>query len=286
MNNINEINQLAEQGFITDVTLIREIINNPELAKTINIGEFVSQVTAPVDIKEAEELFMNMVVNGDVVLNQPVLLSTPTIVEKELFVNLNNNTITGPLFAESNGKLVEGDTDSYVFWVKKGGKLTLNGEGTVKSQACKYSMAVWAQGGEVIINGGTYENAGEGSDLIYASAGAKIEINGGEFKACEKQEGVSGTNNLHSALNIKDSDKKTTSIVVKGGKFYGFDPANNVSENPKQSFVADGYESVEIEAGVFEVRKKVEVVEVVEPAKAVETPVEIVVEEKDTEKKA
>lgn len=117
-------------------------------------------------------------------------------------------------------------------------------------------MAVWAQGGTVIINGGKFYNEGEGSDLIYASAGGKVYIYGGEFYPNKKQEGVDGTANPYSALNIKDIDRGISEIKVYGGKFYNFDPANNLSEGPNTNFVAEGYKSVEIEPNVWEVVKE------------------------------
>ena len=154
--------------------------------------------------------------------------------------------MTAPVFAESNGAVLEGDSDSYVFWVKEGATLTINGEGTVAAQNAKYSIAVWAQGGNVVINGGTYTNAGEGADLIYASAGGNVVINGGEFVACPKQAGVDGTLNAYSALNVKDADYRSgaSDIVVYGGKFFQFNPADNASEGAGTNFVAAGYKSV------------------------------------------
>ena len=116
-------------------------------------------------------------------------------------------------------------------------------------------MAVWAKGGKVTIEGGTFENGGDGCDLIYASHGGKVYIYGGEFKATERTGAESGTQNTHSALNIKDTHRGSSEIVVYGGKFYGFDPANNLSEGPNTNFVAEGYKSVEISEGVWEVVK-------------------------------
>lgn len=139
--------------------------------------------------------------------------------------------------------MTAGQTDSYVFWVKDGATLTIEGEGTIVSQAAKYSMAVWAQGGNVVINGGNFYNNGEGSDLIYASAGGHVTINGGKFVACLKQAGVDGTKEERSALNIKDADRNTSSITVTGGTFFHFDPANNTSEGPNTNFVAAGHTS-------------------------------------------
>ena len=43
-------------------------------------------------------------------------------------------------------------------------------------------------------------------------------------------------------MNLKDDTG--SSIVVKGGTFFEFDPANNLSEGEGTNFVADGYKSV------------------------------------------
>jgi hypothetical protein len=176
-------------------------------------------------------------------------------VSNKTLISLNNQTLTGELFTESNGQILEGSSDSYAIWVKEGGEITIEGNGEIRSQDARYSMAVWAQGGTVIINGGKFINGGKGSDLIYASAGGQVIINGGEFYPCEMQAGVPGTANKYTALNIKDKDRDTSSIIVYGGKFYNFNPADNLSEGPNTNFVAEGYESVEVEPNVWEVRK-------------------------------
>ena len=198
-------------------------------------------------IKEGGEIIMTTSINLD---------KEPAVIETKMFIDLNNKTITGGVFAESGGTVNEGNTDSYAFWVKEGGELIINGDGIVKSQDAQYSMAVWAQGGKVTINGGKFINGGEGSDLIYTSAGGQVIINGGEFHPSQKQEGVTGTADKYTALNIKDKDRDTSSIVVYGGKFYNFNPADNKSEGPNTNFVAEGYKSVEVEPNVWEVVKE------------------------------
>jgi hypothetical protein len=123
-----------------------------------------------------------------------------------------------------------------------GGKATLSGEGNVEAALGddKYSMAVWANGGTIVINDGIYSNETDGSargtDLIYVSNGGQVEINGGTFIAASPE----------WTLNVKDSDYKAgkSNIVVKGGKFYQFNPADCNCEGPHTNFVADGYESV------------------------------------------
>lgn len=202
---------------------------------------------------------------GDVVLYRAYRPSEPVVLanDVDLKVNLNNQMVVAPTFAESNGEVLDGNSDSYAFWVKEGGKLTIEGDGEVVARDADYSMAVWAQGGTVEIKGGKFYNGGDGCDLIYASKGGKVYIYDGEFHATENTGAEPATGNKYSALNIKNSDRANSDIIVYGGKFYGFDPANNDSEpNPSEEwlashpngFVAEGCESVEIEPGVWQVR--------------------------------
>ncbi len=196
-----------------------------------------ANVATEAELKAAIAAGKNVKLTADVSLTKPVEIT------KNAIVNLNGNDIAVGTFTESNGTISAGNTDSFAFWVKDGGDLTITGEGTVSTMPCKYSIAVWAQGGKVTINGGTFKNAGEGSDLIYASANGHVVINGGEFVACEKQAGVDGTQEAYSALNLK-GDGTGSSITCYGGRYFKFNPANNKSENPAVSFVAPGYESV------------------------------------------
>lgn len=202
-----------------------------------------------------EQQFIKDLEAGNVVLSDSI--TKTAVISNNTEIKLNGNTLTGEVFTEMNGEMFEGGTDSYAIWAKEGSVVEIAGDGEVRSQSAKYSMAVWAQGGTVIINGGKYYNEGEGSDLIYASAGGKVYIYDGEFHANEMQEGVPGTANKHSALNVKDSDYKSgiSEIVVYGGKFYGFNPENNLSEGPGTNFVAEGYQAIEVEPNVWEVQK-------------------------------
>ena len=152
---------------------------------------------------------------------------------------LNGKTMTAPTFIDES----DNSTNSYGLWVK-GGEVTIEGKGEVVAQEAEYSMAVWANGGKVVIKGGTFRNAGESCDLIYASNGGKVEIYGGEFIATPKG-AEAGTGNDYSALNIKNSDREISSITVYGGRFFKFNPADNVSEGEHTNFVAEGYKSVQ-----------------------------------------
>ena len=171
---------------------------------------------------------------GNITLADDVVLGAPLRVRKNVVFNLNGKTIS------INREGVE--KQDYVFLVLEGGKLTINGEGNVAAGEANTSVAVWAYGGDVVINGGYYTNAGEGCDLIYADKGSVVEINGGTFEAVKREDGVAGTNEKYSALNCRDNSG--SSFVVKGGKYYMFNPANNASEGPDTNFVAAGYKAI------------------------------------------
>ena len=166
-------------------------------------------------------------------VDSDLVLDSAIYVTQDLVVNLNAN-ITIPTDTVGDG----------VFCVKKG-TLTINGTGTIDPVGANYyCMAVWADSGEVVINSGTYTNAGAiekngvndlggtvcNYELIYVSNGGKVTINGGTFI---------GANPAYT-LNVKDRPG-AGSIEVKGGSFYKFNPAEATDATIT---VAAGYQVV------------------------------------------
>ena len=199
-------------------------------------------VVAPTEVASESALVAAIAAGESVVLTSDVQLQNTLLLNSDATIVLNGKTITSGLFAESNGAINEGNTDSYVFWVK-GGTLNIYGDGEINAAEAKYSMAVWADGGTVNIYGGTYKN-NYSSDLIYAKNGGVINIYGGEFIASNKNADTEdGTLEEYSALNLHGTYPGV--ITVYGGAFYKFNPADNLSENPKVNFVAAGYQSVQ-----------------------------------------
>lgn len=177
---------------------------------------------------------VNNAANGDVItLQEDINMGIDD--NDHLVINAENVTI------DLGGKTLVANGSNGAIKVE-GGVTTLDGTGTVKGALGrdKYSMAVWANNGTVVINDGTYKNetdgTARGTDLIYASGTGCIEINGGIFEAAKPE----------WTLNCKDADYKagTAKIIVKGGSFKRFDPANNSAEGSGTNFVADGYKSV------------------------------------------
>lgn len=159
--------------------------------------------------------------------------------------------ITADTTIINNGELsISEDTVGDGVFKVTSGTLTLDGKGVINGlDKSSWSMAIWAtENGKVVIKDGYFINVGAHSetdsehyDLIYASGNGQIEILGGEFK-CETPKWT---------LNIKDKDRATASIIVKGGKFHGFNPADCDTEGEHTNFVAPGYKVVEESTDVF-----------------------------------
>ena len=182
-----------------------------------------------------EELIEAIAAGGEITINSAI--DAPTG-----FVITANTTVV------NNGELsISEDTVGDGVFKVTNGTLTLDGKGTINGlDKSGWSMAIWAtENGKVVIKDGYFTNVGAHSetdsehyDLIYASGNGQIEILGGEFK-CETPKWI---------LNIKNADRETASIVVKGGKFYGFNPM----EAEEGNLVVPGYKVVEND-GIFEV---------------------------------
>lgn len=144
-----------------------------------------------------------------------------------------------------NGKTLEvtGTPKSGVYLNRYASNLEINGEGTIRAEG---SYGLWnaATTGKIVINGGNIEAQ---THAVYAENGV-IEINGGTFKLTNADTAERDENgNLRFLINCLDKNYKagTAKIIVKGGKFYEFNPASNVAEGANTSFVAEGYHSVE-----------------------------------------
>lgn len=178
----------------------------------------------------------------EIVLFADIDLSTKITISKEVKINLNNKKLTVTQDTAGDG----------VFMVVAGGDLTINGDGEVNGVGNnKWNIAIYAYGGNVTINGGTYTNVGAvdtGSenggdthfDLIYVKNSGTVTINGGTFKG------------QTPAWLLNSHDTSTGTIIVKGGTYYGFDPSNNNTEGAGTNWVANGYEVVEND-GVYTV---------------------------------
>lgn len=120
-------------------------------------------------------------------------------------------------------------------------KLTIMGKGTFDADG---RIAVEANGADTVINLSgttgmfgsepTYVTDRSGGELIYCYLGT-INIYAGVFK--------NNGEDKKFLLNCYDANRAagTAKIVVYGGKFYDFNPADNSAEGENTNFVAEGY---------------------------------------------
>lgn len=173
-------------------------------------------------------------------------INTPEIsymISKSLTIDLNGMTVTG----DGYDAVFQIDNADAKVLIKNGNVVAVENTGS----AGKYAMAIWACKAECEV---TLENLNVSQkithtddkqmDMIYTSGGTII-INSGNF--------ASGTPAW--TLNCKDAAYKagTANIIVKGGTFTGFDPANNKAEGENTNFVAAGYKSVDNGNGTYTV---------------------------------
>lgn len=150
--------------------------------------------------------------------------ATLVVKEKKVTLDLNGKTL----------KNKKENTATDVIVVAEGATLTINGEGTIEAVTGNDGYAVISEG-TVVINGGTFKAGvdvdGAANAVVYARKNGKVYVNGGNFP---------NEYNSTFVLNKKDADRATTTIEVRGGKFYNFNPANNAAEGAGTNFCAAG----------------------------------------------
>lgn len=173
-------------------------------------------------------------------------------------------TISSDITIDLNGYyIVSQSADAFAV---NNGTLTLNDNSTGKTGhvvASPYddqsANAVWANGGNVVINGGTYlvgdDTSADRNDCIYVGkngANSTIEINGGTFQYTGKVSAEEvGTNHDGHKFLINQYDSHTTKLInIKGGKFYKFNPAEAATNDGwmtdgVDSYLGTGYKTVQ-----------------------------------------
>ena len=177
--------------------------------------------------------------NGTVKLGEDATITRfgPGIFAKnKVKLNLNNHNLTSTSAGDYGAIMTRGTQE-----------ITIYGKGTIYAGG---GICIEANSKDSIINltGSTtiYENDRSGGELIYCYDGT-INITNGTFR--------NNGEDKKFMLNCYDANYRagTAKIVVTGGKFYDFNPADNSAEGPNTNFLAEGYHteaSTVVEEGV------------------------------------
>lgn len=158
-----------------------------------------------------------------------------------------------------NGKTIKNSTDlwdsptkeanNWSLFSVKGGSLTIKGAGTLQAKENDCYAVDVQDGGMVTIEDGTYVG---NIHAVYVFEGT-AEIKGGHYSV--QQTYPDAEKAYGFVLNCYDANRKngTAKIMVSGGEFVKFNPADCAAEGAHTNFLADGYMSVEAEEGVWTV---------------------------------
>ncbi len=143
--------------------------------------------------------------------------ATLVVKEKKVTLDLNGKTLT---VTKAGANYIDGIDAS------TGAELTITGNGTINAD---WSAVVAMKDAKVVIENGTFY--GTKTEVVFVQNSGSVVINGGSYKH---------TTDPKWTLNQLDKHRETSSILVNGGKFYNFNPANNAAEGEGTNFCAEG----------------------------------------------
>ena len=224
----NDYQGLTLDGITITVYATQDTVENDSFGPDYDANATYYPVIDLAGLKDAIKNGGNVAVDADVEVSGTDTLSQRTIISKPTTLQLNKK-ITSPDNMGNNSSnfialIVAADTT--INAGENGGIDTgVNGA---------YAINVM-NGANLVINGGTYYGGGT---AVQVQKGT-VTINGGHF-AVEPFGDPYGYNFL---LNCIDSAYKngTAKIIVKGGTFVNFNPADCKAEGAGTNFVADGY---------------------------------------------
>ena len=225
----NEYQGLSIDGIAITVYATQDTVENDSFGPDYDANATYYPVIDLAGLKDAIKNGGNVTVDADVEVSGTDTLSQRTIISKPTTLQLNKK-ITSPDNMGNNSSnfialIVAADTT--INAGENGGIDTgVNGA---------YAINVM-NGANLVINGGTYYGGGT---AVQVQKGT-VTINGGHFAVEPFSDARYGYNFL---LNCIDSAYKdgTANIIVKGGTFVNFNPADCKAEGAGTNFVADGY---------------------------------------------
>ena len=159
---------------------------------------------------------------------------------KEVVIDLNGKTISN---AADLWDVPNEDAKNWSLLSVKGGTLTIKGAGTLQAKENDCYAVDVQDGGTVVIEDGTYVG---NIHAVYVQKGT-AEIKGGKYSI--QQTYPEAAKAYGFVLNCYDKNREngTAKILVSGGEFVKFNPADCAAEGAGTNFVSHGYKSVKVD---------------------------------------
>lgn len=224
--------------------LTSQVIFNIEIVPIFNVPDNDIDI---VNVKNEASLRALFATGGEATLAADLDLGETVSVAtgKEVTLDLNGKTIKNSTdLWDSPTK----EANNWSLFSVKGGSLTIKGAGTLQAKENDCYAVDVQDGGQVVIEDGTYVG---NVHAVYVFEGT-AEIKGGKY-SIQQPSGLPSPYGY--VLNCYDANRKngTAKIMVSGGEFEKFNPADCAAEGAHTNFLADGYMSVEAEEGVWTV---------------------------------
>ena len=219
--------------------LTSQVIFNVEIVPIFNEPDNDIDI---VNVKDEASLRALFATGGEATLTEDVVLGETVVVEpgKEVVLDLNGKTVsnTADLWNESIA--------SWSLLSVRGGSLTIKGAGTLQAKENDCFAVDVQDGGTVVIEDGTYVG---NVHAVYVYEGT-AEIKGGKYSI---QQMSSNPDPYGYVLNCYDKNRENgiAKIIVTGGEFEKFNPADCAAEGAHTNFLADGYKSTQIGDSYF-----------------------------------
>ena len=153
--------------------------------------------------------------------------------KKDITLNMNGKTIVNDTNLWEKG----GEYNWSLVSAQNGSSLTIEGNGTFKAKENDCYAVDVQDGSTVTIKNGTFVG---NIHAVYVQKGTAI-IEGGTYSVQQKFPDANKADEF--VLNCYDANRAngTAKIIVKGGTFINFNPADCWAEGAHTNFVADGY---------------------------------------------
>lgn len=216
-------------NLLTDQVVFNvEIVPAFEDETTIDI----ENITTAADLRTALANGHSAKLAADITIDETI--SVPA--GKDVVLDLNGHEINN---AEDLWNEATGD---WSLISVRGGSLTIKGDGLLKAKENDCFAVDVQDGGHVIIEDGEYIS---NVHAVYVWVGT-AEIRGGKYSVQQKYQDPAKADEF--VLNCYDAHHRdgTAKIIVTGGEFVSFNPADCWAEGAHTNFLAPGYKTTEV----------------------------------------
>lgn len=221
-------------NLLTDQVVFNvEIVPAFEDETTIDI----ENITTAADLRTALANGHSAKLAADITIDETI--SVPA--GKDVVLDLNGHEIN------NTEDLWNDETGDWSLISVRGGSLTIKGNGLLKAKENDCFVVDVQDGGHVIIEDGEYISNVHAVYVLVGSA----EIRGGKYSVQQKYQDPAKADEF--VLNCYDAHHRdgTAKIIVTGGEFVSFNPADCWAEGAHTNFLAPGYKSVGINGSYF-----------------------------------